>query len=94
VLVEGNADVVLAGHEHFYERLQPQRGILYFTSGAAGSLRPGDIRNTGLTARGFDRDYSFMLVEADGDELYFQAISRTGETVDAGVVTKDRDRRP
>lgn len=94
VLVDGDADVVLAGHEHFYERLKPQRGILYFTSGAGGSLRRGDIRETGLTARGFDTDYSFMLMEAAGDELHFQVISRSGETVDAGVITKDKARQP
>jgi hypothetical protein len=39
-------------------------------------------------ARGFDTDYHFMLMEISGDELYFQAISRTGETVDAGIVTR------
>ena len=93
-LVEGEADVVLAGHEHFYERLVPQRGILYFISGAAGSLRRGDIRPSNLTARGFDTDYSFMLMEASDDELFFQSISRTGETVDAGMVTKSRDHQP
>ena len=90
VLVEGDADIVLAGHEHFYERLEPQRGILYFISGAAGSLRPGDIRPTGLTARGFDTDYSFMLMEAAGDEVYFQAIARSGQTIDAGVIMKGK----
>ncbi|HVL67046.1 MAG TPA: metallophosphoesterase [Vicinamibacterales bacterium] len=88
ILVEGDVDVVLAGHEHFYERLVPQRGIAYFTSGAAGSLRPNDIRPSPLTARGFDTDYSFMLMEISGDELYFQAISRAGASVDAGVVRK------
>ena len=87
-LVEGDVDVVIAGHEHFYERILPQRGIAYFITGAAGSLRPNDIRETGLTARGFDTDYSFMLMEVSGDELFFQAISRTGQTVDAGVVRK------
>jgi len=40
----GDVDVVLAGHEHFYERVQPQHGISYFISGGAGSLRKGDIR--------------------------------------------------
>ncbi|CAN5770194.1 hypothetical protein BH18ACI5_BH18ACI5_24820 [soil metagenome] len=88
VLVSGNVDVVLSGHEHFYERLTPQRGVIYFISGAGGSLREHDIRSSGLTARGFDTDYSFMLMEISGDELFFQSISRTGETVDAGVIRK------
>ena len=88
ILVGGGVDVVLAGHEHFYERIHPQRGITYFISGAAGSLRRGDIRPSGLTARGFDDDYHFMLMEAAGDELYFQAISRKGQTIDAGVMTR------
>ena len=88
ILVTGGVDVVLAGHEHFYERIVPQQGILYFVSGAAGSLRRGDIRPSGLTARGFDEDYSFMLMEVAGNELYFQAISRRGVTVDAGVMTQ------
>ena len=88
ILVAGDVDVVLSGHEHFYERIHPQHGIVYFVSGAAGSLRRNDIRPTPLTARGFDDDYSFMLMEISGDELYFQAISRTGDTVDAGVIRK------
>ena len=29
-------DVVFAGHEHFYERIKPQKGIYYFTNGGAG----------------------------------------------------------
>jgi hypothetical protein len=88
LLIEGNVDVVLAGHEHFYERLRPQYGISYFISGGAGSLRRGDIRPSNLTARGFDSDYHFMLMEVSGDDLFFQAISRTGDTVDAGVITR------
>ena len=88
LLVEGDVDVVISGHEHFYERIVPQRGIAYFTTGAAGSLRPNDIRKTNLTARGFDTDYSFMLMEVSGREMFFQAISRKGETVDAGVIRK------
>lgn len=86
ILTAGGVQVVFSGHEHFYERTHPQNGILYFVSGAAGSLRRGDIRPSGLTARGFDDDYHFMVVEISGDELYFQAISRTGRTVDAGAV--------
>jgi len=88
ILVNGDADVVLSGHEHFYERIHPQHGIVYFVAGAAGALRPKDIRATSLTARGFDTDNSFVLMEISGDDLFFQTISRTGDTVDAGVIRK------
>jgi hypothetical protein len=88
ILLEGHVDVVLSGHEHVYERIVPQRGILYFVSGAAGSLRVGDVRPSPITARAFDTDYHFMLMEVAGSELYFQAISRRGETVDAGVLVR------
>lgn len=88
IFVEGDVDVVLTGHEHFYERLQPQHGVSYFISGGAGSLRKGDIRPSPLTARGFDTDFHFMLMEISGDSLYFQAISRTGQTIDAGQITR------
>jgi hypothetical protein len=30
----------------------------------------------------------FMLFEVAGDQMYFQAISRTGETIDSGVITR------
>ena len=79
-------DVVFSGHEHFYQRIKPQKGINYFVSGAAGELRPGDIRQSELTAAGFDADRSFMLIEVAGNELSFQAISRTGKTVDQGTI--------
>jgi hypothetical protein len=92
LLIEGDVDVVFSGHEHFYERVQPQHGISYFISGGAGSLRKGDIRPSPLTARGFDTDYHFMMVEVSGDTLFFQAVSRTGATVDAGAITRKPSR--
>lgn len=79
-------DVVFSGHEHFYQRIKPQKGIHYFVSGAGGQLRSGDIKPSDLTAAAFDRDRSFILVEVAGKELSFQAISRTGRTVDTGVI--------
>ena len=90
IFVRHGVTVAFSGHEHFYERTKPQLGITYFISGGAGSLRFGDLRRTGLTAQGFDRDFHFMLVEISGDELYFQAISRTGDTIDAGVIRRKK----
>jgi predicted phosphodiesterase len=76
--------VVFAGHEHFYERLKPQKGILHFVNGGGAKLRSGDITKTAMTAAGFDTDRSFMLVEIAGDVLTFQTISRSGKRVDSG----------
>ena len=58
-------DVVLAGHEHFYERLKPQKGIHYFISGGAGKLRRGDVGGE-YTEKAFDEGYHFMIFEIDG----------------------------
>lgn len=80
--------VVLSGHEHVYERVKPQNGIYYFVMGASGELRPHNLKPSGLMAKGFDTDQSFMLVEIAGDEFHFQAISRTGRTVDSGVISR------
>ena len=79
--------VVFSGHEHFYERLKPQKGITYFTSGGGAKLRRGNIRDgSALTAKGFDTDRSYMLVEIDDRTMHFQTLSRTGALVDSGSV--------
>ena len=89
VLAQHGADVVFSGHEHIYQRSHLQRGIQYFITGGAGSLRRGDGRETTAIARSFDRDFHFMLVEIADDALYFQTITRAGVTVDAGVLRQE-----
>jgi hypothetical protein len=88
VFQQNGVNVVLSGHEHVYERVKPQSGIYYFVLGNAGELRFRDLIPSADTAKGFDTDQAFMLVEIAGDGLYFQTISRTGETVDSGVLPK------
>ncbi len=92
--IKYGVDVSFAGHEHFYERLEPQHGIYYFTSGSASKLRRGDIRRGRLTAAGFDQDLSFMLVEIAGDTFSFRVISRSGQEVDAGSFQRPPDPAP
>ena len=87
-------NVVFAGHEHFYERLKPQNGIQYFTAGGSAKLREGNIRTTGMTARGFDTEQSYMVVEIDGDVLRFQTISRRGKIVDSGEISRQAKPEP
>jgi len=81
-------NAVFAGHEHFYERIKPQKGIYYFIEGSGGQLRKGDITRDNLTEVGFDTDWTFMMVEIAGKDMHFQTISRTGQTVDKGSYSK------
>jgi predicted MPP superfamily phosphohydrolase len=91
MFVKYGVNVVLTGHDHVYERIKPQKGIYYFVSGAGGKLRSGDVKDSSpLTDKSFDRDMHFMLFEVAGDQMYFQAISRTGNTIDAGVISRKR----
>jgi hypothetical protein len=88
LFVKHGVDAVFTGHEHFYERIKPQKGIPYFISGSSAKLRRGNIAGSDLTAKGFDQGYTFMLIEIAADELYFQTISDEGATVDSGVVRR------
>jgi predicted phosphodiesterase len=86
LLVRYGVAVVFSGHEHVYQRTTAQKGITYFVEGSSGQLRKGNMRPTEMTARSFDQDQTFMLVEIDGNELRFRTISRTGRVVDSGVI--------
>ena len=90
LFVAHDVDAVFSGHEHIYQRSTLQRGVQYFVSGGAGSLREGDGVPASYIARTYSGDYHFMLVEIDGDQLHFQAISRSGRTIDAGTLSRSR----
>jgi len=87
VLDKYGVQVVFSGHEHVYERIKPHNGVNYFIVGNSGQLRAHGLRPSQDTAKGFDTDRTFLLGEIAGNHFYFQAISRTGETVDRGMLT-------
>jgi len=87
ILVRHGVDVVFSGHDHVYERLTPQQGITYFVTGPGGQdVRT--LRRSPATAASFDREQTFTLVEVVDADLFFQTVSRSGATVDAGVIRK------
>jgi hypothetical protein len=93
LMIKYGVDIVFSGHEHFYERLKPQKGINYITLGSSAKLRQGNIAVSPMTARGFDDDNVFMLAEIAGDELRFRVISRAGRTVDSGIFRRAEQKR-
>jgi calcineurin-like phosphoesterase family protein len=94
VFLKYGVNVVFSGHEHFYERIKPQKGVAYFIIGSSSKTRHGDLLKSNLTVYGNDSDYAFMLVEIVGDELYFQTINGKGATIDTGSVRRTGDVKP
>jgi len=90
LLVRYGVNVVFSGHDHIYERVNPQKGITYFVEGSSGQLRRGDISPSATTATAFADDQTFMVVGILGDVMSFETISRTGRVVDTGIITRRR----
>ncbi len=93
LLVKYGVNVVFSGHDHIYERIKPQKGITYFVNGSSGELRKGDVRPSAFTAAYYDQDQAFTLVEIAGDDMFFEARSRTGQLVDSGTIHRATGRR-
>jgi hypothetical protein len=88
LIVRHGVDVVFAGHEHFYERIKPQKGVPYFIVGSSAKLRRGNIAKSDITAAGFDQDNVFLTAEITGDYLKFQTLSRKGKVIDSGTIRR------
>ena len=88
MFIKYGMNAVFSGHEHFYERLKPQKGINYFTEGGAAKLAVGDVRGGAISAKGYDAEQTFMLVEIEGDVLHFQTLTRRGKLVDSGDIRR------
>ncbi len=89
LFVTYRVDAVFAGHDHIYERSVPQRGIQYFVTGAGGDIYRGSVdTKSPFRAASYDQDNHFMMVEAEYQQIRFQAITETGKIIDSGVISK------
>lgn len=89
ILIKYSVDVVVNGHDHVYERPQMQAGIQYFTSGAGGKLRRGDlIKTSSFFQFGNDEENSFMLFSVTRRAAQFWSIGSTGAILERGELTK------
>jgi hypothetical protein len=74
--------VVLAGHDHTYERISPPGDILYFVNGLGGKSIyefPDDVEGSQLKYNG---DYGAMLVDVSFEKIRFRFINRQGDVID------------
>jgi hypothetical protein len=79
---EWGANLVLAGHDHNYERLVIG-DVTYITNGLGGGARyaPGEVEVPGSQVF-FNRDHGAMLIELSGNRLAAQFVTRAGVVVD------------
>ncbi len=80
------ADVVLAGHEHVYERMvNPADGLTYVTNGLGGTPNRYDFLHpiaAGSEVR-YNADHGAMIVNATDAQMTMQFITRAGELIDS-----------
>lgn len=83
-LVRNRVDVVFSGHEHLYERVAPQHEIRYFVSGGGGrklyKVNRSSFDEVAVSA------HHFMVVEIDGDRLFYEAVTPEQKLLDCGLL--------
>lgn len=93
ILVDNGVRLVLAGHDHGYEHIKPQRGIQHFVSGAGSEIREDDYDRTKRPFKRFAKfhqcgsvETSFMLFAATRDRLNFWNVGIDGTAIDHGAI--------
>ncbi|MBI3664939.1 MAG: metallophosphoesterase [Acidobacteria bacterium] len=84
---KGKVDVVLSGHNHFYQEIQPQDRIHYFVSGGGAKIRKGAKKHHPQVEFAAEVLH-FMDFELSETQLKYAAVSERGEILHSGVVNK------
>lgn len=81
VVQKHGVQLVLAGHDHDYERMKPQHGVYYFVTGGGGrGTRP--VKASDFTA--FSSEViEFLYGEVLADKMVLHAIDGTGREFDS-----------
>ncbi len=88
------ASVVLAGHDHDYERLLVE-GLPYFVNGLGGrSLHRANPVRLPQSQRMFTGEYGAMLVSTTPDSLTLQFITRNRVLVETHVIRRATETAP
>jgi hypothetical protein len=86
VLENHGVQLVLAGHDHHYERMTPQNGVAYVVTGGGG-VGTRSVGKSSFTA--FSEDViHFVHVEVAPDELVLHAIDAAGREFDSMTVAR------
>ena len=77
-------ELVIAGHDHNYERTRSLDGTTYVVSGSGGApIRPVNPRAFTAEAR---TEPHYVLVDVESDRLILRAVNLQGDTFDTYVI--------
>ncbi len=79
IVARRHVDLVLAGHDHHYERTHPMSGVTYVVSG--GGCKTTPVGNSSFTAKAHSI-LEFMVVDVHGDRLVANCIRADGKVAD------------
>jgi acid phosphatase type 7 len=86
VLQRHGVQLVLAGHDHNYERMTPQQGVTYVVTGGGG-VGTRSVGRSSFTA--FSEDViHFVYAEVTVDELILHAIDGMGVEFDSVAISR------
>ncbi|HEU0034532.1 MAG TPA: metallophosphoesterase family protein [Kofleriaceae bacterium] len=86
VLESHHVQLLLAGHDHDYERMVPQNGVEYVVTGGGGR-GTYNVGTSSFTAFS-DEVIHFVTLEVGVDELTLHAIDANGNEFDSAVVPR------
>jgi tartrate-resistant acid phosphatase type 5 len=95
---EWGADVVMAGHDHLYERLE-KNTVPYIVNGSGGSTLY-DFENAGnlpadvTSIVRYNDNYGAMLISADGSGMRLQFFNIDNELIDDHLVARQCNIEP
>ena len=85
VFEEFDVPLVLAGHDHDYQRSTPQDGVTYVVTGAGARTRPAG--EAGFTAVS-ESVLHYVDLRVEGDFLQVRAVDQSGRIVDTFSLTR------
>ncbi len=85
LLKKYNATAMFAGHDHFYERSEPEDGVPVIITGGAGAPVRGKIENSEVQnpySKVFASQLHYCLLKIDGDVCTMEVLTPEGAVID------------
>lgn len=80
--------LILNGHDHFFERFVPERGVHALTTGAGGVELYSVLEWDALSAQQIP-EHHFMVIDVEGDTMQLRAVNTTGTTIDEFFIQRE-----